>query len=514
MHSHLWIMSKMLSMYKSPGKVKAHGASNAATSNRILYHVIATCYPKMNRRMKHSVSETYMQCLEEIKTFDISTSMVQDTPSEVQLKSDRRFLSEYLLPCKDILNNLGIKTSKLEAQASLAIDGKAFQLYTIHTSIEFHQLFVGILKAFGTALDKLAETRGTTTTPTIASSEFRQQVSLVSLHGFALQRLGKGAVLRAHLKNISALLQEKINAKNPPPKRDEKHQEKQQEKQHADDQADDQADDRPDDLDEEFAEARPFTSKAGEGPIPLWLSCIDWTRLVISHFDAVDGLVGFVTGKNFTQKRISVEIVAASPPDTEFLQWKLLFSSPTLLPALSLSPSTETHSDGQTNNKLFEFLDQAVTHARLAKQAHAAWKKKNASDTVSYLQKLKATPLGIATKPAEDALVHLALWKSSPNDQLFDIITGKVLAVCETVQLFTFMGDPRDLPTTFQGAVHCETILASLLDKATYASDELSTQMQVFTLSPSFDRRTLISYERALDQSSECRNVAAQPVTI
>lgn len=57
--------------------------------------------------------------------------------------------------------------------------------------------------------------------------------------------------------------------------------------------------------------------------------------------------MGFVTGKNLTQKNISVEIVVVSSPDDTFLQWKELFTSPTLLPALSLTTSTETHSDGQ-----------------------------------------------------------------------------------------------------------------------------------------------------------------------
>ena len=157
MSQHLWVLSKLLSMHKHYVNAKAL-ASNEDTpaasskdtptvsSNYIISYVIATCYRKIRNRMNHPLSVTYLGCFDEIKTFDFDSSMAHDAPTKVQYRNDRLFMSNYLLSCKKLLPN--IQVDKLEQQAHLARKDEPYQLYTEETCIQFHLLFVAILRAF------------------------------------------------------------------------------------------------------------------------------------------------------------------------------------------------------------------------------------------------------------------------------------------------------------------------------------------------------------------------------
>ncbi len=484
-------------------------------STHIIEYVIATCYPKIIRRMKHPLSVAYIECLDGIPSFQYDSAIVHETPSKLQIRNDRRFLIEYLIPCRSLLQGLKIPNLQAQAEAAkkLQEEGKDeeanLQLYTSITATEFHQLFVAILKAFVKTLYQLPALRGSPNKPEAASTRFKHKVTVLVLHGYALQRLAKGSALRMHLKNIESLLRDKLGPKNPTivPKNPTPAFTDQGQDNASTDQNEENASTAQEqenaDLNAEFSRVEPFSSIEGVGPVPIWLSCIDWVRLAVNQFDAVDNLVKFVTGPHFTQKAISIEIVVAPPPDDAYLDWKELFTNPEIVPALysppppKKSPQNPAADDKPSDVPLFEFLQGAIQKSKSARHANGSWKhhatpgtrQKAIADTRQHLIDLKNSKLAYTYPSISAAILLLDRVKRAedgkemvderPIDQdIHEQITNAILVVCETVQLFTFLENHGK----FEGAVHCETILASLFDETSNVSEGTKLKLKVFNL--------------------------------
>ncbi|KJA17468.1 hypothetical protein HYPSUDRAFT_57717 [Hypholoma sublateritium FD-334 SS-4] len=434
---HLWILSKLLCM-KEPSN---DGPKRDITAliNRIRRYIIATCYPKMNRRMQHRLSRSYVQSLGGITAFQFSESERDGLPPKDEIESDRRFLVNILLPlASDSIYKT--KTPKLLEQAQLAYDLKPFQLYTNETCTEFHQLFIEILQGFETSLDELAQTRGAEEVSTRGSDEFKENVRLVLVHGYGLQMLSKGAGLKMHLKTIAPLLI------NNPVLRSESEMSilnagaEQQELE----------------LDRDVEAVRPFASKEG-AEIPLWMSYINWLELMVTYFDAVSTLVCYVTGQYFNHEAISIRILVAPPVDRRLLPWQELFADSTLFPTLPDYDAGFSCAGWHINNAdILEFLSNALDTLSKAEAAKITWDEKDVKQTILNIEAVQSFKLPEWEERAEDILVKLrGLDGLSPGADLVQEISTDIRSLCKSSTFFTSLEDNRG----FSGTLHCEACL-------------------------------------------------------
>ena len=61
-------------------------------------------------------------------------------------------------------------------------------------------------------------------------------------------------------------------------------------------------------------------------PQPLWKSYLDWLRLILAHFNAVEVLLKFVTGPNIRAKAIPVKILISPNVERQMLPWQKVLS--------------------------------------------------------------------------------------------------------------------------------------------------------------------------------------------
>jgi len=154
MAEHLWILSQVLVMkYNFDGRSHSHRNSAFLLMN----YVIATCYLKMIRRLKHkTLSLPYIESLRSVKmagvTFLESHEKQEGQEKERQDANDKIFLVDFLITFSEARVSTPTFTPtpipNILEQASLAVKDKPFQLYTKSTYQEFHCLLLELLETF------------------------------------------------------------------------------------------------------------------------------------------------------------------------------------------------------------------------------------------------------------------------------------------------------------------------------------------------------------------------------
>jgi hypothetical protein len=446
---HLWVLSRILTM-KEPSSDGPKTVPDSL-SRCLIHHVIATCYPKMLRRLgQRTLSGPYIRSLKSVTTFKFGESM-SNTATE-EMTNDRLLL---LFILKSI--SLHPKIPKLLEQAKLAERREPFQLYTKETCTEFHILLVELLERFQTSLNELKQARGTPDVETQGSDEFKAKVALVMLSGYALLRLARGSAIEMHLKTIAPLL---LKTLPPGPHGQEEESEE---------------------IVEELKPAQLFIIKEGV-PTPVWKSFLDWLRLILAHFDAVDTLVGFVTGEKFQHHHISVKLLVPPPVDQDLLPWQDLFTDATLFPTKSewhvagQAKSGKSTKSGKSNPDILDFLNESLQHYQYTVDLKRFWKKQDLTNTVKALRKVNTSQLP-GWKECTGALLDKLKVKVLPEqiDQWLQDIDHDIQDLIDSAGFFASLEDTQP----FKGALHCEASLASLLSGAANVSKNISNQMKV-----------------------------------
>ena len=456
-------------------------------NNRLLRYVIATCYPKMIRRLGNkNWSQPYIESLKGVTTFQFDESRLhRDQVSRKEIANDRQFLLTFFLPTSSVLKT---DAPKLLEKAKAAKDSEDIQFYTKDTCEEFHQLLLEVLISFEKSLENLNTARGNPEVPTQGSDDFKKKVDLVILYGYALERLTKGAALKMHLITISHLLNRTHRRSMAMPASGEEQTE----------------------LDEDLEAVQPSVTVEGTSMPPLIsTSYIDWMKLMIVHFDAVNILVGYVTGTDFKYDTISIQILVAPPEDDRLLPWKDLILDSTLFPP-------EPDNAGISNVEIFGILNNAIKYSEKVKGAKTSWGKRNLKNTIAFVEALKDSPLPSWSNHATKLLVKLRSleekkkatdgaksrpWANSKphkrslddlgrvasgNDDLIDEITKDLQSLSESAQFITFLNEKKKIT----GTLHCEACLASLLallfGGVTTVSEKILAQMIVGYVSDFF----------------------------
>jgi len=225
-------------------------------------------------------------------------------------------------------------------------------------------------------------------------------------------------------------------------------------------------------LDEDLKAVQPFVSKEGV-EMPLWRSYVDWLRLIIAHFDAVDILVGYVTGPQFQHNNISVQILVAPPVDQSLLPWRELFTDSTLLPTKTIWDPLS----GKDNAAILEFLNKALEPSSKAKAVKTFWRRQDLKNTIKNLEKVKSSDLPGWEECATNLIVKLEGLTSPPelDSNLFREVSDDIQALWDSARFFSSLCNTQ----SFSGTLHCEACLASLLNKTENESKEISEQMKV-----------------------------------
>lgn len=467
---HLWVISKLLTM-KEPGINPRKSEIPLSRSESIRFYVAATCYPKILRRLKNTVSQRYIKSLEAVTTFPFDESMcfqpTKDQPTKDQIQNDRQFALVYLLPVNAQYKNghLANTFPHLIEQANTAKDDPNFQLYTEETCMEFHKFLLEILTRFRIALDSLHSTRGSNNAPTEGSAEFKHNATAVMVIAYPLQRLATGAAIRMHLRVIETFLKDWNLSPVSTPTSDEEEEE----------------------LDVDLKAVRPSSNK----DIPLWTSYADWLRLMVSHFDAIEILLNFTTGSHFHHEAISIQIVVPPQMDQQLLKWQELFTKPTLFPVYSTPLATLNSKSNAliSNTSILEFLSKALETTSKAKEANEIWKtaKGHGKDhnsvkaVIELFEKMEFSNLPGWVECAEEILVDLKNYQ--PSHDLTRKITENIKFLVESAKFYTHLDEKL-----FKGTLHCEACLASFLAKpivplSTTAVEDVSARMLVGDIS-------------------------------
>ena len=454
-------------------------------SDRLLLYVITTSYPKMLRRMKHkTLSIPYITSLEQVKIVPFDESLRLKASKE-EIENDRLFLVRFLLPAIQE-SWLGLSTPKLFQQANLACEGSPFQLYTEDTCLEFHLLLSILLQKFRGSLEDLSKSRGKENVSTVGSEAFKKHLLAVMLNGYALQRIARGSALPMHLQNITPMLNDYHRANLSTQVKERRG------------------------LGYEFDEELEAVqlSAIGEGGLrkPMWRSYVDWLKLMVLHFDAVDILIRHVTGPHFHYSSISIKILVPPPVDNTLLPWRELFTDSKLFPTKNVQ---DPHST-KTNDEILEFLENATMSnpkesLTTAKSAEKLWIQRDVEKTIIEIELLKNSALPGIKGCAEKLYNMLCGWKAqpeSPGNLILDI-THSIQSLCDNAKFFADLVKMNDAPN-FTGTLHCEACLASLInhsvnDNSKY--EDLLIQLKVgYAVSNCFCYQILNSCDRTLDK--------------
>jgi len=431
-------------------------------------YVIATCYQKIRRRLRHkTLSQPFIKSLKQVETFNVDESQ-RGTRSAQRTEHDKLFLTKFLL---DAHRDLHAKFPKLLKHARMK-DDPDFELYTEDTCIEFHHLLILLLERFQRGLERLHKTRGNEKVPTRCSEEFKMAVEDVFICGYALQRLAHGAALRMHMKTIATFL-------TPPQKETSMP-------------APNEAKEEQEEVDEDLELVQPYVKVNGVTRTDVWQSHIDWLQLIMVQFDAVDVLVHYFAGDDLSPKAVSIHVATPPSPNHRLLPWQNLLRNPLLFPTTTTTQSAVDDHPNISNDDILNFftkdLDNVHSSVQQLNNTVKSWcKKRDLSRTISDLETLESSTLPGWKESATSLLVTLKALPDMPEENSkMDIQIKSDIKTIEQSGFFFSALASTDYDKGFGGALHCEAFLASILGDTANVSKDLAEQMRVGHFSSSF----------------------------
>jgi len=463
MAKHLWITSKLLSM-KAPvtDNETEPGDNWAALMQRLQCHVIATCCPKIARRLRLSASDFFINSLESVKDWEFDEDQ-RSEPSAKEIANDAE-VAALLLEESSVVN-----FPNLLEQAKLIENQIDKRLYTKETCLEFHIMLLSRIDDFKQSLFSVESFKRTANPPTEGPPDFQEAVLQAAMSGSMLQQLTKGAALKMHLKTIAPLLKRndrtplsmpfglyaKPNKQQGPAK-------------------------IPEERDEEIEVVCESVKKGNS----LAVDYLDWLKLLVTHFDAISILVNYVTGPEFKHDGISIEIVVPPPLVQGILPWQSLLSDSTLFPTLS-APSLNVIV---TNAKIKEYLDEALLIFPQFELAQKAWNDGDKAATINCFEELKEAKVKSWVMWAEAMIAKLKgnnspyVWSNDGSDTWAKGIATEIEASRKSTAFFAALANNKD----FGGTMHCEACLASLLTEGSLVSKDILARMKVSQVSNLF----------------------------
>jgi len=260
-NTHIWMISKLLG--HSP--------------RTFTYYIIATCYLRMIRRLNYNLSCSFRHALEKLQTVEFSEQHYDSSASEKA--NDEAFLSELQKSAASLLRK---KTPNL-------LDGRdPGNIYTVDTCTEFHLLLCELLQQFSEHLTALQPIQKRPT----SREQIFGHLDLIIDVGTLLRLMVRGSAIKRHLQVIDKVLPDRADLVK--------------------------ASSGDEDEDSELV------SLDNGKSLPKWEACVEWLELMVTHFDAIQTLIRFVS--HHSTGTIDLKVLSLVPPDNKMLTWKELLN--------------------------------------------------------------------------------------------------------------------------------------------------------------------------------------------
>lgn len=485
--SHLWILGQLLA------------SREFSSSDKIVHlytYILSVCCRKIGRRLTSEHSQLFFGALEGINNPKYEYSQTPSTTpgahrsrTENEAENqDRRILREcipYVAEHPTIFNSI-TKIPHLIQTAKDFSNDKSVQLYNPSTYREFHRFLLELLQAFREIVSELSCMSQAGGEP-VDRNTFHKKVTKGRLFAFILMRIARSQALQIHFAKIEPSLVSNIHApvsvsSSSAPVQD--------------------VESNDDELEAIRLDEGGFLGQNGV----LAKRFGTWVLLMIIQFDAIEILVTFVDGPTFQQmyKDISIKILLAPTTSRKVLPWAELFDNGDLFPATAVSSA-------MTNAQIKDHVSIAIDKASLvqffyrrASDLKNAWKNGALLGTAYHavanmldmantearspmlikdlgnLKKLLAKRQGTSSNAT-----HLFITTNRTDSNITNLIK-KISPQCPepTAREYFFL---EVCKPTFEGTLHCEAYLASLLENYTksgtnignYASKALLKEMEV-----------------------------------
>jgi len=458
------------------------------------YTAAISCQKIYRRISNGDVSQAYITSLKEVTVDDIprlslsnSRGLTGDPKRDKEEISNDGLLLKVIKSSYEESEVLVTETPNLLVLARLP--PSEFPIYNNETSREFHLLLLELLESFESAVKDVRDLLGLAQKPDDYSFKLDEALDDTRVYGYALLKLARGQAFRMHMENIAPLLKKSyFNNRN----------NLEAQALNAEDLVAGPKD--PEDENEELVALQPVLLPIGDNEgsrKTLTKSYVDWLRLTLAHFDAVEIVVRYVMSPKFHHEYINVKNLVSPLASSALYPWQDLLKHPKYFPTPDLT-STSTIP----NTRILQFLEAAVSEAVRAKalssSAQAALKEwKNRNSTAFRLQFLcrkindiiqtgDAIIQGIAV-PVGDQLKR---WPDSDKAAIAQGINDLNERLSHLPPGSSFFSSLEQLE--FKGALHCEACLASLITKAAKLDlpdgryIELLRKLEVNTLSYPF----------------------------
>jgi hypothetical protein len=280
-------------------------------------------------------------------TFRDNVHPYKDTKSDL-------YLCEMLHQVNRLPNFAGKLPALLARKEAVGV-GRRFELYTAETCAEFHQLLCGLLSYSPEALNLLQATRevvkqqigkdkqsSQSHTKRKKNSNSKQAVlgttpedltralDIAVCFGRYLHALVQSRALETHLR----VLEHSRKLKQP-------------------------GNVGCGDGEEPDEDLRNIYAQTRQNNIPLWEVYMNWLKLLVAHFDAVDILHRHVIGKHFSYSGVIIRVFPPPPVTTNLLRWRDLLRS-TYFPDSPKSGTGASASVQLSNEDIITFLEKSM----------------------------------------------------------------------------------------------------------------------------------------------------------
>ena len=483
------------------------------------YIAAISCRKMLRRITNEHVSKPYIQSLKNVavpilpilsKSFSIPSASARDTKRnpEFEKTENDRLLLQFILASAGYNTSLDADYPPTPNLLALA-KSPNFPIYNDDTSTEFHRLLLALLERFEKALATLNSRLD-------KGGSIVEAATDTQLYGYGLLKLARGQAFRMHMEHIGHLLKkpDPTNTGAPVP---------------ASSNAEDPVEEPEDEDLQALKPLLPNEGKEGAAPKTLTKSYIDWLRLTVAHFDAVEIIIQYVWSSSFRYREISAMTLVAPPTSTALCPWEEVVKD--YLP--EPDPTSLSSSFMTSNQELLRFLQENRDKASLAKkispladQALSLWDERDDPDFTNRVLHTKLSEIGQSggdtiQETTRSMLEALRKWNKGKDEESTQKITSGIRGLYDRffhippgASFFTSLENLK-----FRGATHCEACLASIIYNATRPVpndneySEVLKRMAVIMFSDSFLPLTLtfFCYEnRLLDEQLGYRNVVAQ----
>lgn len=398
----------------------------------------------MLRRLNYHLSYSFRQALEKVQTVEFSEQYYNPSPSEIA--NDEAFLSELHKFASLLLKETPNLLDEVRNPSNI---------YTDDTCTEFHLLLCELLEKFCGYLASLQDIQKKPT----SKAQILNQLELIVRVGTLLRLMVRGSAIKRHLKVIENFLP-------------------------------DRADLGGGDEDDEF-----IPLKNGKSS-PKWEACIEWLELMVTHFDAIQTLVYFVS--HHPTGKIDIKVLTLVPPDDKMLTWKELLNHKSYFPGdrpgataedliAFLSPLESENQKDKTDKK-----EEKGKGGKKEKEKETGVTAEDVLLLVNTLRKFKFPDSGPCGEAIDNIIRQIGLINncaSTGSQSYTDIIVdelrkfkGRCLlhqqdeAITHISRIFLMIktlranamlrtslrnGTPLDLGVGFKGDHHCEVGLAT-----------------------------------------------------